>query len=112
VFIDFEQCCVSSAVQDLREFANLAMTEAYLQAVTGVKPSEEELYALHLEACIASVVSGWLRDWFWTGNWPPEKVEEFIARAPAFTALCAELRLDHARTKAALDSEDYFAGLD
>ena len=112
VFIDFEQCCVSSAVQDLREFANLAMTEAYLQAVTGVKPSEEELYALHLEACIASVVSGWLRDWFWTGNWPPEKVEEFIARAPAFTALCAELRLDHPRTKAALDSEDYFSGLD
>ena len=30
VFVDFEQCCVSSAVQDLREFNNLAMTEAYL----------------------------------------------------------------------------------
>lgn len=112
VFVDFEQCCVSSAVQDLREFAHLAQTEAYLQAVTGVKPSEEELYALHLEACIASAVSGWLRDWFWQGNWPPEKVEEYIARAPAFTALCAELRLDHARTKAALNSEDYFSGLD
>jgi len=111
VLIDFEQCCVSSAVQDLREFANLAQTEAYLQAVTGVKPSEEELYALNLEAFIASAVNGWLRDAFWcTGG--PGKVEEMIKRAPAFTALCAELRLDHARAKAALNSQDCFVGLD
>ena len=76
VFVDFEQACVSSAVQDLREFTNLAMTEAYLQAVTGAKPSEEELYALHLEACIASVVDGWLRGCFWFGG-GLEKVRHF-----------------------------------
>ena len=66
VLVDFERCCVSSAVQDLR-VCPCATTEAYLQAVTGHKPGEEELYALHLEACIASAVSGWLRDWFWFG---------------------------------------------
>jgi hypothetical protein len=111
VFVDFEQSCVSSAVQDLRQFSHLATTEAYLQAVTGVKPSERELYALHLEVCIASTVNGWLRDCFWFAGWL-EKVETIIARAPAFTALCEELRLDHARNKAAMDVEDHFSGLD
>mmetsp|Transcript_24933 Transcript_24933/g.45588 ORF Transcript_24933/g.45588 Transcript_24933/m.45588 type:complete len:393 (+) Transcript_24933:36-1214(+) len=111
VFVDFEQSCVSSAVQDLREFSHLATTEAYLRAATGAKPSERELYALHLEACIASTVSGWLRDCFWFAG-GLEKVEMIIARAPAFTALCVELRLDHALNKAAMDLEDHFSGLD
>jgi hypothetical protein len=86
------------------------MTESYPEAIIGAKPTKEELYALHLEACIANKVVDMLHRCFWfVGGL--KKVEEIIEEAPASTALCEELRKDPAHAKIALNSEDVFSGL-
>ena len=113
VLCDFEQTVVSSAVQDLIHVSQTPLVAAYLEAMTGVQPSEEEVYRLVLEAKIAEHVHFFvIRALFYDDK--PGNIDELIEHSRLFGVFAAKMREDHTKmredqrilAKKLLDEED------
>jgi len=93
VLCDFEQTVVSSAVQDLIHVSNKPLVAAYLEAMTGVQPSEEEVYRLLLETKIAEHVHFFvIRALCFDAK--PGNIDELTEHSRQFAVFATKLRRD------------------
>lgn len=102
VLCDFEQTVVSSAVQDLVHVSVKPLVAAYLEAMTGDKPTEEEVHRLWLEACIAEHVHFFvIRALFFDEK--PGNIDELIEHSRLFAMFATKLREDSEYAKRMLE---------
>ncbi|CAE8676160.1 unnamed protein product [Polarella glacialis] len=106
VLTDFEQSVVTSAVQDLVHVTHKPLMAAYLEAMTGDKPSEAEADRLLLEAKIAEHVHFFVIRSLFGYDDQPGNIDELIEHSRVFATFATKLREDAECAKKILDKGD------